>query len=510
MCGYQYAHYEPPANVKEIPDPRFNHLTDEQIMHWRYKFIFEAPAVFEPVTRDQVVGMDHILKEVDVYIKSLRNYQALSENKAELDTGALFYGAPGSGKTYMARHVATESGARFINVNDFPRKKMDAKALGIMLSLMQQYVEQKKQPIVAFWDEFDAFAEVGDDEDKKEALSRFKIELSGVNGNLQGIFIIAATNKAHVIPADVIRPGRLGKKIYFGPLTRRAKKLVFEHYVRKFQFSEEIDFESMSYLLSANFPAEIEDLVKSAWRLETIMAADSGREPKMSSETLARALIKLARSSTDDIVLTDEAMRNIAIYEIGRALVARTFKHPLQLIAIQKEGYGDSFRIERDDNDPGHRPLSVMKDEIAIAYGGIVAQEMFEIEVNTKYVNDFSVITATAQSFVEQYRAAKTGTVSISILAGTRNQQALPAVDARGAQIMNETISEMEQILAQQKSRVEAIFKHYGKDLIERMAKCLIEKGFLLQMDIDAVLDPEFHLPIEPKEKEEKKIGFKK
>jgi SpoVK/Ycf46/Vps4 family AAA+-type ATPase len=494
MFGYGF---RPPPPKDIEPDPRFVNISEEELYSLRWRFIFDAEPVFQPVNRENLVGMDHTLKELDVFIKMIKNYSKLNKINAKLDTGIIFSGPPGSGKTYAARYVGTQSGARFINIIDFPVLKRFNKAdVMVLFGLMKKYVEDKKQPIVAFWDEFDTFANVGDNADKIEALSSFKTELSGVNGQMEGVFLIAATNQPHLIPADVVRPGRLGKKVYFKSLKRHAKKALLEHFVNQYNHCDNIDFESMSFLLSADFPADIEELIKDVWRNTAIENIDTDSQPILTPECLASTLIKKTRGFPDDIVLSDEEVEAIAIYEIGRAIVARTLNFQVQLIALEKIGYPDAYRVSQDEHFSAHYLLSRIKDAIAVHYGGIKAQEICGIGANTNQIPDFMAATTVAQRYAEQFRATKAGTeLSLSALAEARGSQHLPPLENSGMNIFNDTTAEVNEVLQEQQRITGAILNHYGTAGIQKMAKALIEKGFFLQMDIDGMLDPDFKIP---------------
>ena len=516
MYGF-YRAYEPPPK----PSPKdkklnskYGKLTDKEFYNLRWGFIFDVPSVVAPVFRSDVAGIDHIVKELDLHIRLIKNFKALDEQKAELDTGLLFTGPPGSGKSFCARYLATESEARFIDVGDFPRRKsmFTAEDIVELFGLMKKFVTEKGQPIIAFWDEFDRFAESGKDSEKIEALARFKTELSGIKGKLRGVFIIAATNRFQVIPPDITRRGRLGKMIYFGALRRGAKQNVLEHFVKKYEHDQNIDFESLSFLIEANYPADIEELVKDGWRNAIMANLGSESKPRLTINLLINTFIRQTRGTPRDFKLRDEELGAIAIYEIGRAIISRTLKFPVQFLALERDGYADAHRIAEDEYHSAYVPLSRLRDEIAACYGGILAQEMCGIESNSKQIEDFMTITTLAQRYVEDLRATRITTdISISVLAGIRGKQGLPPSVGIAEKTMYETKEEMSELIGIQQERVKATLNHYGKDYIEKAAAGLIEKEYMLQANIDAILKTDFVMPPDSyfEKKRKKRPGFK-
>lgn len=497
----------------DTPNTKYSQIDRKTLLKLRREFIFDAPPEFEPVERQNIIGIDHLMKDLDNYIKLLQNYKSLGSINAELDTGVIFTGRPGSGKTYCARFIVTESKARFIDINNFPRQKARFTADDIieLFDLMKEFVSKREQPIIAFWDEFETFTNIGDDAEKIQALSTFKTELSGIKGKLRGIFIIVATNRADLIPADVARSGRLGKDIHFSALTRHAKELVLKHFVERYNHGGDIDFRSLSFLISAEFPADIEELVKEAWRTSVMDNIGAKKKTYLTNECLVKTLIRQDRGIPHDITLTDEEMRAIAIYEVGRATITRTLNYPAQIIVINRMGYADAYRIADYEHRSAHFLLKRICDNIAIGYGGIIAQEICGIEANTKQIFDFNAITNNAQNYVENLRATRISTdISISTLARARGQQNLPISVGIAEKEMYDTKHEISELIKNQQERVRLIFEHYnGQQFLEKAAKQFIDKGLMLQIDIDALLDKEFvsDSNIKP-EKDKKKPGF--
>lgn len=511
-----WGYYKKPEKIPDdkLANLQFSEVSDSDLFSLRWSFVFDDPSAFAPVSRDNIVGIDHVLNELDKHIRLIKNFTYLNDKSPELDTGMVFSGPPGSGKTYCARYMASESEARFINVSDFPRRKgrFISEDIHVLFRLLRTYVQEKNKPIVAFWDEFDTFTNTGEDSEKMDALARFKTELSGIQGKLRGVFIIAATNQPHLIPADITRGGRLGKRIRFNALKRKAKQNVFRHFVLKHDHADNIDFESLSYLISAHYPADIEEVVNDAWRNANLETLGSDVKPCLTDAILVSTLLKQVRGSPDDIVLSDEELQAIAIYEIGRALVARTLKFPAQLIAIERSGYPDAYRISEVEHFSAYMPLERICDGIAIKYGGIIAQDLSGIKPNNKQIDDFNEITEMAQRYVEQLRLAKFATdFALSTLAVSRTEQRLPSLAGVSDDTMYKNIAEIEKLLKNQQERTRSILNHYGPDMLKASANLLIIKGHLLQTDIDSMLDPTYSDPKDnsPKPKKIKKnLGF--
>ncbi len=508
MAYYQVPDKPPEVN-HEIQE--FSNMPEKELLDKRGWFIFGEKSVFQPVQRNEIVGIDHILTEIDLYVRLIQNFGELESKNAELDTGVIFVGAPGSGKTYCARYLATEAKARFIDVSKFPRRKslFTAEDIAYLFSLLKQYVTEKNEPIIVFWDEFETFTDVEKNEDKKIALAGFKTELSGIQGKLRGVFIVVATNKPSLIPDDVVRPGRLGKIIRFTELTRHAKKILLEHFVNQYEHDQDIDFESLSFLISADYPPDIEETVKDAWRYNVMAALGTDKKPCLTKKGLIKVLIKQARGTPNGATLSNRDMNAIGIYEIGRAIITRTLKYNSQLIVLERVGFSDAYRIAENEQYSVNIPLNKICDHIAIKYGGIIAQELCGIEPNTKQIHDFNSATADAHNFVEQLRSGRLSTeFSISSLVQSRSSQEIPTSVGVADNDLYNTKRAIETLLGEQQDRVKSILNHYGKEFLEKAVQKLIEKNYMLQVDIDNLLDKDYIPPPTPVEKTKIKVGF--
>ncbi len=160
----------------------------------RISFIFDEESGLSPVERKDVIGIDAILSEVDNYVGFLRNYLKLSESNVRTSPGLVLHGAPGLGKTYLARYIATVSGARAVQVNHFPRRDATWKPQDIisLFDLARKYVEERKAPLILYWDEFESIGKERSDlsAEEVETVSAFTSEIEGFSGKIKDIIIM--------------------------------------------------------------------------------------------------------------------------------------------------------------------------------------------------------------------------------------------------------------------------------------------------------------------------------
>ncbi|MDX1535991.1 MAG: ATP-binding protein [Candidatus Spechtbacterales bacterium] len=477
------------------------------------KFLFNTQLNFEPVEREDIIGISHILDELDQYIEYLKHFKEAEKFNVELNSGVVFTGQPGTGKTLCARYIATRSGAHFVDVQKFLNLRGDDVDLAgshfsTLFKLAREFVAERKHPIVLFFDEFESFLE------NKDIVKQLKQELSGLEGKSKGVFVIATTNNPIRIDPALLRDGRIGDKIHFSPPNRKAKKQLLEYYAMKGKnYADDIDFESLSFLIDAgSVPSTIEEITNKAWRIACMRAIAKGTEPILTQEILLETFLDDIQGVPDNTILSEEELRSFAVYEVGRALVARTLGLPTQLVALAKVGYEDAFRIEDFDSAP-YFNIDFFPRRIAVFLAGNAALKVFELEHNTSGLNDFHNASEFATFFVENFRAVnknKKGTqsafngLSYKGLMKGREDAEVPGAYGLSGVVGQKQLQDIQDLLDESEERAAVILRYYrNSGIVDNLVKDLFEKEYLLQKDIDEYVKPEKDI-LDEAEKEKK------
>ena len=486
-----------PQRREDVPDVKLydSDISNEELSNIRRTFISEGPERMAPVKREDIVGLDHMFEMFDDIVDFLQNFRHYDRINARLDSGVLLQGPFGSGKTLCARYIATVSGARYVDMRRYPKREAQLvdRDIAELFLLAQAYVKEQKKPLILFWDEFDIFALQRDkcQPEQKNAVTQLITELSGVEGRPRGVFIIATTNSADNVEPALLRPGRIGKKIKFTSPSRPAKRLLLEHYVQQHPAVSYIDVESLSFMLSANaLPATIEEIVAEAWLQACRRTRGTRKKRRLTNDDLAKALLIQLRGIPDSVTLTDEALRREAIYEAGRALVARTLGRPTQVVALSRHGYEDAKRVSEAEQ-MGSEMLTDVLDKITVLHAGIAAQKFSGIPRNRKGEEEYAAATQMAQDFVEKLGGREGKVLSMAALAQSRDPKKLPTTLGVTSEYSNKNFEEIAAILEELRERAERILAAFGQKTIERLALKLIEKEYFLQNDIDAFLTDE-------------------
>src|SRR3989338_8573679 len=440
------------AGSKDVDEEQltdaYKDISDESLIKARETFFFNDTPLFEPVKRENIIGLDYAFAELERYIIILKKFSQLQNEQVKLDleSGVLFVGPPGCGKTYTAQYLATATEARFIDIQKFPtrtRGKLTPDDIRHLFELARKYVASEKRPVILFWDEFDAYVS-GSSDETKLVVARIKSEISGAQGRTVGIFIVATTNNIFAIPSALLRRGRIGGKIEFWYPSRAAQKALLKHFAAQYGV-DKLDYQSLSCLIpNATSPIDIEMMVSDAWQSALIRSLKTNGKPKVSQQDIANVLLRRLQGPPHEIQLPETAVKRKALELSASAIVARM----LDVHALRNK--------YRDSTDEAEKPDKLM---------------------------------------------------SLIQLARLRDNNKLPAILGANDEHITK-FNEIEHLLNRQLEIARAIVKDY-KDVISATAEELIRRGHLTQTDIDAVLDPNYIVPEPKKPAHDHKLGFR-
>lgn len=305
--------------------------------------LFEKGSSFKPTRKEEIIGIDNVLVEIDKVIFWLQNSTRFQSHKARLEPGVIFEGDPGTGKTLVSRYIATESNSLFVNVRDFAHNGPLFKDSDIrdLFRRARATYSLTGCPIVLFWDEFEngAAERANASAEQAATVSQLTAELDGVHGKNEGVLLIGCTNYIYGIDKALRRSGRMGLQIEFCAPDRKGKKLLLDYYVKGYPSKGKIDVETLSYFLSErDTAASIEEACMEAWRVavERVIRSGSKTKPKLVQQDLIDVLLqRLVGPPTAFIDLPKEDRERVAVHEVGHAMMSLVFNIPLRLITVQ-------------------------------------------------------------------------------------------------------------------------------------------------------------------------------
>jgi cell division protease FtsH len=408
--------------------------------------LFEIGSQFKPVERDNIVGIENVLVEIDRIIHWLRHSEEYREYDSRLEPGIILEGEPGVGKTLTSRYIATASGATFVNVRDFEHEEATFKDSDIadLFNRARTKYEETREPVVLFWDEFEGAAT-----DRADAMnpaqvatvSQITAELDGVHGKNEGLLLIGCTNYMEGIDPALRRAGRMGLHIEFHPPDRTGKMLILKHYLKDYNVEGDLDIETLSYFFDKqSTAADIEEACVEAWRyaVERSIREDRNSPPILAQQDLMQVFIKrLVGPPTSFINLVGDDAHRLAVHEAGHAIMACVFNVPLRLITVAP-GKKSLGRVMIDDIREHIGTHSEIMGMMRVYAGSMAAEKAAGLEPITGSKDDLFMINRAASQLVDiEYAGKRTGAY-IPRIAGTHRSDHDHAVNPNISQYIIE------------------------------------------------------------------------
>lgn len=444
------------------------------------EFIFEKPTKFKPVNREDIHGADYLLNQIEPYVKLVSMFDS-SRSDSTLMRGIIFYGPAGTGKTYLARYFATVAQARFIDAREFPREgpegswtKNDVQKLW---QFLRDYAAKKQKPIVVFWDQFDEFVTSASD----GAFNQFNVELDGLTGRPNGIVIIAATTSDPALfDSQLTRPGRLSIHVQFDYPTRQGCASILRYFFQQ-KFHVDFDLESLTYLLGPTTPSAIKEFVELAYEKAQLRSRIEKTEAKITKEDLVSVLVDdlIGKPDAMSAERSEEIILNIAVHEVGHALVGWTLGWPVALVGIiSSQGAGGQtiFVPQLDDSIASLEDAHI---KLAISFGGLAATELIGCKKDFGAIFDIESATGNAYLLVCNFGEG----------AKTRERFGLAAVNYKeGSEDLKKSVeSDSALILIQAEESARKILNKLGKEKILIFAENLVQKSVLLRNEFEEI-----------------------
>ena len=342
------------------------------------------------------------LEEVVEFLKYPERFQALG---AKIPSGILLVGPPGTGKTLLARAVAGEAGVPFFSISGSEFVEM---FVGVGASRVRDLFDQAKRhaPCIIFVDEIDAVgrhrgAGLGGGHDEREqTLNQILVEMDGFETGSK-VIVIAATNRADVLDAALLRAGRFDRRVIVDPPDAEGREAILKVHSRGKVLAPDIDLVAIAKLTVGFTGADLENLMNEAAILAARKAA-----PAIGTRELNEAFERIvAGPERGKQILSPEERRVVAYHEAGHALVMESMPtaDPVHKMSIISRGAALGYTMPLPERDKVLRSKETFEDEIAGLVGGRAAEELFCGGITTGAANDLERATGLARAMVTQY-----------------------------------------------------------------------------------------------------------
>nr|WP_274622543.1 ATP-dependent zinc metalloprotease FtsH [Myxococcus fulvus] len=354
------------------------------------------------VTFADVAGVDECKEELEEIVAFLKDPKKFTKLGGRIPKGVLMMGPPGTGKTLLARAVAGEAGVPFFSISGSDFVEM---FVGVGASRVRDLFEQGKKnaPCIIFIDEIDAVgrhrgAGLGGGHDEREqTLNQLLVEMDGFESN-DGVILIAATNRPDVLDPALQRPGRFDRRIVVPRPDLKGRLGVLKVHTRRVPLAPEVDLEVIARGTPGMTGADLENLVNES----ALMAARQNKERVDLSDFEAAKDKVFMGPERRSMIMTEKEKRNTAVHEAGHALLAKLLPgcDPLHKVTIIPRGQalGVTWSLPTEDKVNGYKKQ--MLDQISMAMGGRIAEELLFNEMSSGAANDIERATETARAMV--------------------------------------------------------------------------------------------------------------
>jgi len=431
-----------------------------------------------------VAGCDEAREEVDEIVEFLREPRKFQQLGGHVPKGVLLVGPPGTGKTLLARAMAGEARVPFFTISGSDFVEM---FVGVGASRVRDLFETAKKhaPCIVFIDEIDAVGRSrgtgmgGGNDEREQTLNQMLVEMDGFEPN-SGIIVVAATNRADVLDKALLRPGRFDRQVMVGLPDIRGREKILRVHMRKVPMSPDVQIDVLARGTPGFSGAELANLVN-----EAALFAARRNKKMLDMQDFEDAKDKIIMGpERKSAVMREEERRNTAYHESGHAVVAKLLPKadPVHKVTIMPRGFALGLTWQLPEHDRVNMYKDKMLEDIAILFGGRIAEEIFMQQQSTGASNDFERATKLARAMVTRFGMSETlGTMvytdeqdGFGMSARTVSEETQQRVD-----------DEIRRILDGQYALARGLLEA-NRDKVDVMAKALLEWETL---DADQVND---------------------
>jgi cell division protease FtsH len=347
------------------------------------------------VTFSDVAGVDEAKDDLQEIIAFLKDPKKFTKLGGRIPKGCLLVGAPGTGKTLLARAIAGEAGVPFFTISGSDFVEM---FVGVGASRVRDLFIQgkKKAPCIIFIDEIDAVGRHrgagfgGGNDEREQTLNQLLVEMDGFESN-EGVILIAATNRPDVLDPALLRPGRFDRHVVVPRPDIRGREGILQVHSRKVPLSADVDVSVLARSTPGFTGADLENLVNEA----ALLAARNDKEKVgMLDLELAKDKVMMG-AERRSMIISDEEKRNTAYHEAGHALVATLLPgaDPIHKVTIIPRGMALGLTQQLPVDEMHNYPREYLLNNLVILFGGRVAEELVLEQVTTGAGNDIEKAT---------------------------------------------------------------------------------------------------------------------
>jgi cell division protease FtsH len=358
------------------------------------------------ITFADVAGIDEAKSELTEIVDFLRNPERYGRLGGRMPHGVLLSGAPGTGKTLLARAVAGEAHAAFFSIS---ASEFIEAIVGVGASRVRDLFAKAKEaaPSIIFIDELDAVGRsrqgsvsmAGSNDEREQTLNQILTEMDGFE-SVEAVVVLAATNRAEILDAALLRPGRFDRRVAVLPPDRIGRRQILEVHTRSIPLADSVDLEALAATTPGMVGADLANLAN-----EAALLAARRNHHCVETGDFTDSLEKILLGAPRGIVLSATDRERTAFHESGHALVGMLTPgaDPVRKVSIIPRGAALGVTLSAPDDDQVSYTREDLLGKIKVALGGRVAEEIMFGTITTGAESDIEQVTAIARQMVGRW-----------------------------------------------------------------------------------------------------------
>lgn len=471
------------------------------------------------VSFKDVAGCDEAKEEVSEVVEFLREPKRFSEIGGRIPKGLLLVGPPGTGKTLLARAVAGEADVPFFSISGSDFVEL---FVGVGASRVRDTFEQAREnaPCIIFIDEIDAVGRQrgsglgGGNDEREQTLNSLLVEMDGFDPQ-EGVIVIAATNRADVLDAALLRPGRFDRQVYVDLPDLKGREAILNVHAKKFRISARVDMAQVAKTTTGFAGADLANLLN-----EAALIAVRTQKPEVDMASIEEARDKISYGRERRRVMDDKDRATTAFHEAGHALVQMLVDDgsmPLHKVTIIPRGGALGMAMFMPSKDILGRTKTQLLNTICSTMAGRIGEKVFTDDISSGAASDIKSATSMARRMVCEWGMSSLGPVTY----GENQQSLFLGRELTKTQTVSEATlqlidKEIRDIVSSQYARAEQLIAEHA-DAHRKIAEALLEHETLDGVHVKEILEyGEIRSPIEYKpfsvriEEASKKLAEKK
>ncbi|MBI1965578.1 MAG: ATP-dependent metallopeptidase FtsH/Yme1/Tma family protein [Betaproteobacteria bacterium] len=453
------------------------------------------------ITFADVAGCEEAKEEVSELVEFLRDPSKFQKLGGRIPRGVLMVGNPGTGKTLLAKAIAGEAKVPFFTISGSDFVEM---FVGVGAARVRDMFEQAKKhaPCIVFIDEIDAVGRQrgaglgGGNDEREQTLNQLLVEMDGFETN-SGVIVIAATNRPDVLDPALLRPGRFDRQVVVPLPDIRGREQILQVHMRKVPISPDVKPDIIARGTPGFSGADLANLVN-----EAALFAARANKRLVDMDDFERAKDKIVMGAERrSIVMPEHERKNTAYHESGHTVVAKlmTKTDPVHKVTIIPRGRALGVTMQLPQEDRYSMDREMILQNIAVLFGGRIAEEIFMGQMTTGASNDFERATDLARSMVTRWGMSE----SLGPMVYGENEgevflgRSVTVHKNVSETTMQKVDAEIRRIVDQQYALARRLIED-NRDKIEAMAKALLEWETLDSDQINDIMEGRAPRPPKP------------